>query len=375
MSTVLSFPTAKIRSVLDGYDKVLQKAMPLKAAHKRDLPYAVADLSRMLTNERGGMRANYWATPRSLSAYLRFFLPWNLYRLSWLLPQLHIPLKNGDTVLDLGSGPLTFVQALWLSRPDLRNKDLTFICTDVAKKPMEHGRRIFEAMAGVEPGKGPWKIKLVRETLEKSLRNSYGKMALVTGANVLNELSASRGQTMEDRFYELAYNMASACKEDGSILFVEPGTRLGGKIIGLTRAGLLEEGYLPQAPCPHEVECPMLDRNATGWCHFNMTADHAPMWLRDLTQRARMNRKNVSLSFLLASKAHPEYVENVRVLSDPVIIPGRKQKARYACSHKGIALLHEAENYESGSLVDVEWQDNPRKDAKTGALEVFPKRR
>ena len=375
MNTVLTFPTAKTRSALDSYEKALNTAMPIRAAHKRDLPYAVADLSKMLTNERGGMRANYWATPRTLSAYLRFFLPWNLYRLSWLLPNLQIPLKNGDTILDVGSGPLTFVQALWLSRPDLRNKDLTFFCTDVAKKPMEHGRRIFEAMAGVEPGKGPWKIKLVRGTIEKSLRNCYGKAALVAGANVLNELSAARGQTMEDRFYELSLNMANACKEGGSVLFVEPGTRLGGKIIGLTRAGLLDEGFLPQAPCPHAEACPMLDRNASGWCHFNMTADHAPLWLRDLTQRARMNRRNVSLSFLHARNADPEYGENVRVLSDPVLIPGRKQKARYACSDKGIALLHEAEQFESGTLVDVEWTDKPRIDAKSGAVEVFPKRR
>ena len=197
---------------------------------------------------------------------------------------------------------------------------------------------------------------------------------MLQGANVLNELSAARGQTLEDRFYDLAGNMSRACTNEGSILFVEPGTRLGGKIIGYTREGLIDHGYLPQAPCPHDVECPMLDRNVSGWCHFNMTADHAPLWLRDLTQRARMKRSNVSLSFLHASKKDPEYAENVRVLSDPVLIPGRKQKARYACSDKGLALLHEAENFDSGSLIDVEWADKPRRDAKSGALEVYPNR-
>ena len=66
--------------------------MPLSRNHHADLPEAIRDLSAMLTYERGGLGRSYWSAPRYVSAYLRYFLPWNLVRLDpascrvWICP-------------------------------------------------------------------------------------------------------------------------------------------------------------------------------------------------------------------------------------------------------------------------------------------------
>ena len=379
MNSCINKLTKESMEILAGYEAFLNKAMPLRAAHRRDLHYAVRDLSKLLTSDRGGMKQSYWSTPRNLSAYLRFFLPWNLYRMATLLPSLSINLEDGDTILDVGCGPLTFVQALWISRPDLRNKKLTFICADVASKPMETGHGVFTAMAGKD---SPWFIRRVRKPIEKILRESYGKMRLVVGANVLNEMRPAKGQTMEDRLFELATYMGNATTENGYVLSIEPGTRLGGKTIAMLREGLIEEDILPVAPCPHAEFCPMMERTESrtggrgqlrsGWCHFTHPAN-APKWLTDLSQRAGFERDGISLSFVLSSHKEPEYKAEVRVLSEPIRLPGKPQ-GRYACSAKGLALLHDAYSISSGSLIPITWPEQPKFDEKSGALEI-PTRR
>lgn len=376
MNNCLTLPAPSLREDLSGYATALRSVLRLKPAHQRELHYAVADLSRALTTERGGMKVNYWSTPRNASAYLHFYLPWNLYRLAWLLPSLQLDLRDGDTILDLGSGPLTLVQALWLTRPELRDRKLTFICSDIAPKPLDTGRLLLEALMGQKSSQSNWNIMLERAPLEKALRNNFGKARLVCGANMLNELRAGRGQTLEDRMEELALAMTDACTDDGEILFVEPGTRLGGKMISLLRLGLLDHDMFPYAPCTHDAMCPMLDQGSTGWCHFNAPADNAPAWLMELTNRARMDRKNVSLSFMHAGRTKPAYDrDEVRVLSDPIRLPEKVDTARYACSERGLTLLHKALRFPSGAAVEVDWPETPVVDAKSRAQEVSPRKR
>ncbi len=370
MNTCLSLPDDAARASLTEYEAVLRTVLPLKAAHRKELHFAVADLSRALTTERGGLKVPYWTTPRTTSAYLHFYLPWNLYRLAWLLPTLSLDLKDGDTVLDLGCGPLTLAQALWMFRPELRTRQLTFLCADIAPKPMETGRRLLETLMGPTT---PWRVFLERAPLEKALRTHFGKAALVCGANVLNELHAGKGQSLEERMTDLALFIREACAPGGTALFVEPGTRLGGKMVSLLRQGLMTHGLFPHTPCPHTGDCPMLAQHANGWCHFNAPAEQAPAWLMSLTNRARMDRRNVSLSFLHATQDMPPVMEDaVRVLSDPIKLPDTPEAARYACSAHGLALLHKARRFHNGSLVRVAWPDPSVTDAKSRARIALP---
>lgn len=424
-------------------EKALARAtgiMPYSAAHAKDLPFAVRDLSRLLTTERDGLARSYWASPRFVSAYLRYFLPWNLYRLAWLLPGLALELPPGSTILDLGSGPLTLPLALWCARPDMRSVPLRFVCVDIAPKAMEHGKSILAAVAGPE---SPWQVELVRAPFDHAIRQARNKnYALVMAGNVLNEICACPPDAeshLAGRLQDMAALMAEALAPGGRLLLLEPGTRLGGKLIALFRKGALRHALVPLAPCTHEGPCPMEAAAAhggsaySGWCHFIHPVDGAPAALKDLTRRACLEKESLAISCLYLerpersgnagtheSKAsfdavagreadeldelealYQEMMEEdagasgagiasasaalagrsfgaqcrMRVISGPIRLPEQEEPARYACSERGLVLLENARRIPSGAGAVAIVPEQPRRDAKTGALLLRPAER
>jgi hypothetical protein len=317
---LLSRPEPALLGALDQALAALAKAYPVPAAHRADLPLAVRDLSRILTAERGELSRSYWSAPRFLAAYLHYFLPWNLYRLAWLLPGLDIPLEAGAHILDLGSGPLTLPLALWCARPELRSLPLTFLCSDVAQRPMELGRAALSSLMG---SASPWRVKLVPAPMEKILRAPPEKaFACILAGNALNELCSRSGLTdsaILSRLEKLLAHASSLLSRDGRLFFLEPGTRLGGKLISLARKTALQQGFLPLAPCTHSGPCPMQGaENAvtemekkrpappfSGWCHFIHPATLAPRTLTELGLKARLEKDRLALSCLLLRLTPP----------------------------------------------------------------------
>ena len=416
-------------------------AFPVPAAHRRDLPHAIRDLSRLLTQERAELARSYWSAPRFLAAYLHYFLPWSLYRMAWLLPGLDLRLQPGATILDLGSGPLTLPLALWCARPDLRGQPLSFICSDVAVKPMEIGLGILKRLAGPD---SPWRVTLQRASLEKALARS-GKSGTseradcVMAGNMLNELSTSRNTSLEQRLEQLMGQAAGRLVPGGRLLLVEPGTRLGGKLIALARKGALSHGLSPLAPCTHQSLCPMLGESLrpphmpiyTGWCHFFHPSGGVPASLARLAREAHLEKDSLALSCLLLRSPEGKTVTasmpaggddsrcgmdshraldgledlealyeeimgrggeddaaqrastasgkpahmNARVISDLIRLPGEAEPGRYACCERGLALLLDAVNIPSGAFVTVPCPGEERRDSKTGALLVRRERR
>ena len=138
ITPLFSAPDSFARRGLEQLFLVLDRVMPMNGSQKRDLAMACRDLSALLTTERDGLSRPYWTSPRLTSAYLRYFLPWNLVRLSALLPGLdfgRIPAE--PLILDMGSGPLTLPLALWLSRPDLRSRPVTLVASDTTPHILE----------------------------------------------------------------------------------------------------------------------------------------------------------------------------------------------------------------------------------------------
>ena len=318
---LLARPGPELIAVLDTALAALAKAFPIPAGHRKDLPSAVRELSRILTSERGELSRSYWSAPRLAAAYLYFFLPWNIFRMAWLLPGLDMPLGPNSRILDLGSGPLTLPIALWCARPDLRQTPLSFDCVDVAVKPMEYGRSVFYALAGED---SPWRIFLKRSPVEKALRLA-GREApkppqkkagqrepdpntptqdgydCIMAGNILNELCAGsdQGNALSLRLEELTGLAQVALLPEGHLFLLEPGTRFGGKLISLARKGALRQGFAPLAPCTHDAACPMLERTGSGWCHFIHPAENAPTALRELSAKARLEKDSLALSCLL----------------------------------------------------------------------------
>lgn len=325
-TALLSRPGPELCAELAKVSAITAGAFAVPTSHQHDLPLAVRDLSRILTEERGQLSRPYWASPRYVFAYLHYFLPWNLYRMAWLLPNLDISLKPGDVVLDLGSGPLTLPLALWCARPDLRPLPLTFVCSDLSAQIMEAGRSIFREMAGLDCA---WRIKLLRAPAAKALAVSRNEpYALIMAGNLLNELASARHTASN---HDLAGVLAKLMAEvharlapDGSLLLVEPGTRLGGKLISLGREAALRHSFIPLAPCPHCKACPMpglreaperrahMKTNETsplgrfpsysGWCHFTFPALDVPPQLAELGKQARLKKERLAISCLFLKK-------------------------------------------------------------------------
>src|SRR5215469_6373675 len=134
------------RRCLDSLHSLADKTFPVPRRFRGALPYDVAELSRLLTAGREDRNASYLSKPAMLSAYLRYFLPWNIYRLCRLFTSLPLDLKPNDAVNDLGAGPLTLAISLWISRPDLRIILLEFRCLDRTAAVLEAGKKLFAAL-------------------------------------------------------------------------------------------------------------------------------------------------------------------------------------------------------------------------------------
>lgn len=411
MTTPLfSVPDSFARRGLEYLFHVLDDVMPMHGSQKRDLAPACRDLSALLTTDRDGLSRPYWTSPRLTSAYLRYFLPWNLVRLSALLPGLDFGrIPDEPLILDMGSGPLTLPLALWLSRPDLRSRAVTLVASDSTPHILELGRSIFEGMrTGLDP-ESPWTIRTMRATVSQAPRRVYakpGSVWMMSMGNVLNEMEERRarpGHQMADRMRELLESAWTMLDEDGLLLSVEPGTRQGGRLVAhlrksalggveeepeyedLTAFALREEQagrrmyddddmedddmsdfglpplFMPLSPCPHSGSCPMLDRRSTAWCHVNAPAEHAPQALRDISVRAGLDKDSISLSFVLLRKlkdgeelppapARRRAGVPARIVSDAFVVPGYPGRARYACTPLGLALIPASSHLPPGAL-------------------------
>jgi len=374
--------TGEQANILEGYGCLLRRAMPLKPKHFKELPFQIKALSLALTEDRGaGPPPGYLSDDKYLSAYAWYFLPWNLYRLTRFLSGLPLDIPDGARVLDLGAGPLTFVQALWLARPDLREKNIHFTCLDSSHKAMRLGADLFdlmrEEMGGgeISDARSGWTLTLTRGQLRKAPGVGAN---LVVAANVINELNFSRTGTLADRMEIMAETLAGAAGADGRLLVVEPGVRASGKMLARLRDAFTDMGLSLLAPCPHDAACPLDGGRLNSWCHFSMRTDSAPKWLGELSRLAGLPKRAASLAFLLAGAPGAERaVGTTRIVSNmfrPEGGPG--PEARYGCHAAGLGLLlaNEPAGLVSGDLMDAVWPKNPPRDVKSGAPKVLLER-
>ncbi len=457
--------TEEARHILEQLPQALSRVWPLSKAHRRTLPDDVAGLSRLLTTERAALDRPYWSSPAFVSAYLYYFLPWNLVRLTRLLsamplPDPHAAAPQGGRalLLDVGSGPLTLPLALWLARPQWRQAPIQVLALDNSSQPLDLGRALFEELAGLTFHE-PWAVHTARGQMEHAARHAAPLLAggqarpwLVSAANVLNELRfgkrSGRGSSLEERLGMLEddapedfgsadyladtddefsegghvlrpgrlhgrgdvegerpedcrqeklvrfldslaplFHSRYAAPQGPALLFVEPGTRLGGSTIMDLRQLAVEGGLTALAPCPHQAACPLSDgQGGRTWCHFTFGSEGAPRWLEELSADSGLAKSGLSLAPLLlapvapaeAARMAPEGphgggkrprsgVMKARVLTAPFAVPGLAGRGRYACSACGLLLLEDADGLPSGHALDVNVPADAARDGKSGA--------
>ena len=392
----------KTRKAIGRLPEIIEKTFPLPGRYRTALPHNVAELSELFTSKRTERGSSYLGKPALLSAYLRYFLPWNIYRLSRLFGSLNFNLKPDDAVIDLGAGPLTLAASLWISRPNLRTVPLEFRCLDLTPAILEAGKKFFYAVTGEippdfiqSPGQSspacPWTFKTIRGEIRKNGTLSTeirGKPAALTSSvNVYNEMYWSFSPLDKERlelFAERqAHLLSSLTETTGSILVAEPGIPRAGEFISLLRSGFLKEGRTVLYPCTHSNPCPIPGGNNGGnikgkakWCHFAFNTTDAPEELHRLSAAAHIPKERAVLSFILAGPAsikRPELNAKVRIISDsfPASEQGQNIWGRYCCSNRGLVLVtgsrKEIDCLHPGSLEELRLVDNEI-DAKSGAL-------
>jgi len=366
-------PSRETVRELNRLREAIGEALPLKKKHKAALAGNIKALSEALTTERGpSVGRDYLAGPEALGAYAYYFLPWNVLRLSRLLPGLDMDLGDGAHIADLGAGPLTFMLALWTSCPNMRERSLVFHCLDRNLRVMRLGRDIFRALTG--ENRPPWRIHLVHAPLIKGLSET-GTPDLVFAGNLLNEIRWSREDHLDMQVEEFAGTLVSRLSDTGRVLVVEPGARLGGRLVSLFRAGALNLGLRAVSPGPHQETCPMLDGRY--WCHFKFDTRGAPEWLTGIANKAGLPKKDLNLSFVCLDRGEAAPCKTsktpVRVLSEMFSVADGS-KGRYGCSERGLILLTGPDaklgNFRPGDLVFVDFPDRPQQDPKSRAFMV-----
>ncbi|MDR3343597.1 MAG: rRNA methyltransferase [Treponema sp.] len=389
--------SAEIRRVMDRIPVLIDELFPLPGRFRAGLPRDVAELSRLLTSGRGDRSESYLGKPPLLSAYLRYFLPWNLYRLCRLLPALPLSFSDGDALTDLGSGPLTVPLALWISRPELRGVPLEFRCLDRTGAALDAGKKLFYALAG---NASPWVIKTIHASLGAPVHGP--KAALVSAVNLFNELCWDIPHTNSRALVRVADKnarlLSALSAETGAILVVEPGIPRSGEFITALRTSLHAHQRSPRSPCPHTGPCPFPGGNGappggkSKWCHFAFETQDAPPSLLKLSALAGLPKERGTLSFLLAGPSEKEPATGntagstgkeqpgiarealpVRIISDPFPV-SQGLYGRYGCSTKGIILVTgekaPIEQQESGTLREFILPSPEKRDPKSGGVIV-----
>ena len=408
MSSLFPLLSEEAGKTLAAIPALIEKTFPIPARFRAALPADVAELFRFLTYERTERGASYLGRPALLSAYLRYYLPWNIYRLCRLFAALPIELKSNDAINDLGAGPLTLAASLWISRPDLRNIPLEFRCLDKTAAILEAGKKLFAALTANIAC--PWTVRTIRGEIHgfgrqrgKALSVEIrGKPAALSAAvNVYNELFWDFSPMDKEGLRRFASSQAkllsSLTESSGSVLVVEPGIPRSGEFISLLRSSLIKEKRLLLSPCPHCGPCPFpggrpaSGRSPAKWCHFALNTEDAPEELHRLSAALKLPKERAALSFILTGttgKAKSATAQNpakraervkIRVISDCFPLsadsPGArghesKTWGRYGCCERGLALVtgsrRALEASQPGTLEDLALESG-MVDAKSGA--------
>jgi ribosomal protein RSM22 (predicted rRNA methylase) len=365
--------------ILNNFDTVLQNINHLNSKQLHFLPQDIRELSHQLTDERSSRRLGYMNDKRFLSAYTRYFMWWNLFRLTSVFSAMDesvfSSLTDNSFALDIGSGPLTVPVALWLARPELRQKKISWYCMDLSSSILTAGENIFLSVAAQTIFENssiqPWKIIRIKGSLGTSLKN---KPAFITCANVFNEMFWDSDKPLEhlSKNYLDTLLKYTDINTKTRVFIAEPGIPRASRFVSLCRDIFIRKNWTLVAPCAHYQKCPADGHKGGKWCHFILDTDKAPQKLLKLSESAGLPKDRASISFICAASEKPEdacdSLLNLRVISDPIKLPQNKTGV-YCCSPKGL-VLYTKKIYSSGRLINTNLKTDIKlpSDKKTDAF-------
>lgn len=379
---------------MNDFEKIVSSVYPLTSKQRAMLPAQIRSLSHELTDEREERRMGYMNETTALSAYIHYYLWWNVIRLSRVfanLPPEFFNLGDGSVCLDIGSGPMTVPIALFLARPELRRKKLTFYCMDLSSQALQSGENIFMAVAAYLKCEA-WKtVRICGSLGDMKVKE---KADFVFSANLFNELmqaqESDRGQPpdfLAKKYATEILNYIEKKNDDARIFISEPGVPSCGRLISCLRESFMRRNFFPVAPCSHYEKCPMEGKRGGKWCNYAFSTEDAPESIRRFSRSIYIPKERAVLSFLALEKIWKEEGEDAlssqkeqggagavpglllfRISSDPIQLPGSRT-GYYACSSLGLLLVVTDKELRSGDLLELDLDRLPEhRDEKSGAL-------
>lgn len=380
---------------------IIEENSPIPKNREHLLKQNIQLLWRELTSERVNRKSDYIGELARLSAYFRYFLPWNILRIIPILAGIELDLDDGSRILDIGSGPLTLPIALWIARPELRKKKLSFTCIDRVGTVMEKGLAILDSLQMRTGLSGFWNFQLKKGVFPGRNPGSgiaSTKYNLVTEANVFNEIFWKDRARMDEKAARLGSDLKNHLVNGGRIFLLEPGDPRSASMLAALRDWFISTGSKMLAPCPHQGPCPMSgyyqsrlfsedpgapastkpgqrhgNRRKLPWCHFSLPMDACPKKLEDFSRYMGLPKERLVSSWLYIKDALIDETQKteVRLVSDSFVLPGG-QNGRYACSRWGYTLVKgEGSKLPSMSLLALDDSNRSKpaeKDHKSGAI-------
>lgn len=167
---------------------------------------------------------------------------------------------------------------------------------------------------------------------------------VVVASYALAEIAEAQQGDVVDRLWAAS---------DGLLALIEPGTPAGFGRIRAARARLIAQGARVLAPCPHDLDCPIV---GTDWCHFSQrlprSRDHR------LAKGAQVNFEDEKYAYVVAARPQVTLLDRTpRVLAPPYAAkPGIDVKL---CVDGRIELRHAAKRDKAAHAIArrLSWGD------------------
>ena len=110
-----------------------------------------------------------------------------------------------------------------------------------------------------------------------------------------------------------------------SLIILEPATRDDGRKLLELRQNLIQHGFTIWAPCPHQLECPLLKNSKSDWCHDRIHVE-MPDWFIEVEKQLPIKNKTLTMSYLLASRQKPSTPDFWRLTGDQLEEKGKTKQ-------------------------------------------------
>ncbi len=319
---------------------------------------ALSELFHLFTEDRDGLsRGSYLDIPKLRTAYLRYHLPLNVARASWVLADvIRVQPKIADMrdVADLGAGLGSASLASLFGLPT--DPERAFWLFDRSRAALKTARGLMERCAPKGSG------RVVTKELRLPVLPAFPRPSLVWLAMVLNEIDA--GSRRDSPSQDLLGRLADRLPAGSVVLAMEPALRAPGrKLLQLHDWALASGAWRVIAPCTHQLQCPLLRLHDRPWCHFKLRWD-APKVVRDVAVPLRLDHTEPSLAYLALEKVSAGKPRErseatvrpmARVIGDPMPVETGRLGV-YICVNGGRDVMEVKGRIERGDLVPVDAQ-------------------